>query len=254
MIEIRKLTKKFGTFTAVKDVDISVRDGEIFGFLGPNGAGKTTTIKIMAGLLRPTSGTVLIDGYDIQTHPREAKGLTGFIPDRPFLYEKLTGVEFLRFICSIYGIDHEEADGRIQGLLRIFELEEWKDELIENYSHGMKQRLVMSSAIVHDPRAIIVDEPMVGLDPRGARLVKEIFKEQSHSRGVSIFMSTHSLHVAEEVCDRIAIIQEGKITAMGTASELREMAGGDPRGRLEAAFLRLTGGEETQEIHELTRL
>lgn len=253
MIEIRKLTKRFGTFSAVRDVDLSVKDREILGFLGPNGAGKTTTIKIVVGLLKPTSGTVLIQGYDIQTHPREAKAITGFIPDRPFLYEKLTGSEFLRFICSLYGMDQDEADVRTNDLLRIFELDEWKDELIENYSHGMRQRLVVSSAIIHDPEAIVVDEPMVGLDPRGACIVKEIFREQAHGRGVSLFMSTHSLHVAEEVCDRIAIIQEGKIIAIGTATELREMAGGEPGGRFEAAFLRLTGGGEVVEIEELRR-
>ncbi len=253
MIEIRKLTKRYGTFTAIRDIDLVVRDGEIFGFLGPNGAGKTTTIRIMAGLLEPTSGTVLIDRNDIQIHPVESKAITGFIPDRPFLYEKMTGHEFLRFVCSLYGVNSEVANEKIQGLLKVFEIESWKDELVESYSHGMKQRLVMSAALIHDPRAIIIDEPMVGLDPRGARLVKEIFKEQAHVRGVSIFMSTHTLEIAEEVCDRIAIIQDGQVIAVGTASELRERAGAGPHGRLEAAFLRLTGGEDVREIIEVLR-
>jgi ABC-2 type transport system ATP-binding protein len=251
MIEIRKLTKKYGTFTAIRDIDIKVRAGEIFGFLGPNGAGKTTTIRIMAGLLQPTAGTVLIDGYDIQTHPVEAKAITGFIPDRPFLYEKMTGQEFLRFVCSLYGVNTEDVDKKIQRLLRVFEMENWKDELVESYSHGMRQRIVMSAALIHEPKAIIIDEPMVGLDPKGARLVKEIFKEQAQDRGVSIFMSTHTLEIAEEVCDRIAIIQEGRVIAEGTASDLKKRAGGGSYERLEAAFLRLTGGEDVRDIIEV---
>jgi ABC-2 type transport system ATP-binding protein len=251
MIEIVHLSKRYGSFQALEDVNLTVQPGEIFGFLGPNGAGKTTTIRIMAGLLRPTSGTVKIAGFDIRRSPEAAKAILGVVPDRPFLYEKLTGTEFLRFLGSLYGLHGPSLEGEILALMELFELEEWKDELIENYSHGMKQRLVMASAILHRPKAIVVDEPMVGLDPRGARLVKGIFREQAASSRVSIFMSTHSLEVAQEMCDRIAILQRGRVIAVGTSDELQRMAGSSDRD-LESIFLRLTGGEDVQElIHAL---
>ncbi len=252
MIEIVHLCKRYGSFQALDDVNLTVQPGEIFGFLGPNGAGKTTTIRIMAGLLRPTSGTVRIAGFDIRRSPEAAKAILGVVPDRPFLYEKLTGTEFLTFLGAIYKLDGPSLQGTIQALMELFELEDWKDELIENYSHGMKQRLVMASAILHSPKALVVDEPMVGLDPRGARLVKEIFRKQAADLGVSVFMSTHSLEVAQEMCDRIAILQRGRVIAVGTSEELQRMAGSSDRN-LESIFLRLTGGEDVQEVLQALR-
>lgn len=247
MIRLVDLTKRYGRLKAVDCINLEIKPGEIFGFLGPNGAGKTTTIKMIAGLLKPTCGTVIIDGKDILTNPIEAKRVIGFIPDRPFLYEKLTGREFLRFIADIYGTNKNRCESRISELLEIFELTGWGDELIESYSHGMKQRLVMSAALIHDPKAIVVDEPMVGLDPKGARLVKEIFRTIS-SRGAAIFMSTHTMEIAEEMCDRIAIIQGGKVIALGTIGELRDRVTNAKDQRLESVFLALTDGEETAEI------
>jgi ABC-2 type transport system ATP-binding protein len=247
MIQIEHLDKRYGSFQALEDVHLSVHPGEIFGFLGPNGAGKTTTIRIMAGLLRPTSGTIRVGGFDILREAEAAKAIMGVIPDRPFLYDKLTGTEFLRFLGRVYGMEAGNLAQRISGLMELFELEEWADELMENYSHGMKQRVVMASALLHRPKALVVDEPMVGLDPRGARLVKEIFRQEVRERGVCVFMSTHSLEVAQEMCDRIAILQRGRVIAQGTSEELRRMAGSADRD-LESIFLKLTGGEDVQEI------
>ncbi|MBS1125928.1 MAG: drrA 3, partial [Nitrospirae bacterium] len=189
MIKLTNLTKVYGNLTAVKSIDLEVKAGEIFGFLGPNGAGKTTTIKMMAGLLQPTGGSVAIGGFDVQKEPLQAKAITGFIPDRPYLYEKLTAGEFMRFVAELYTMP--TADGRINELLGLFGLTDWAGELVENFSHGMKQRLVMASSLLHRPKVLVVDEPMVGLDPRGARLVKDLFKDLA-SQGVTIFMSTHT--------------------------------------------------------------
>jgi len=241
IIRLENLTKLYKGLRAVDNLNISVREGVIFGFLGPNGAGKTTTIKMMAGILRPTQGRIFINGMDLEKEPSRVKGCSGFIPDRPFLYEKLTGMEFLRFLSGLYGLDDSgSTNNRLIELLEIFDLFNWRDELIESYSHGMKQRLVMCGALVHDPKVLIVDEPMVGLDPRGARLVKDIFRGQAE-KGRTIFMSTHSLETAQEVCHEIAIIQEGRVIAQGTVDELREDAGVD--GNLENAFLKLTEGK-----------
>jgi ABC-2 type transport system ATP-binding protein len=247
MIEIHRLCKRYGSFVAVDEVSFTVQPGEIFGFLGPNGAGKTTTIRILAGLLRPTSGAVRIGGFDIVREPEAAKAIMGVVPDRPFLYEKLTATELLQFLGSIYRLAPSDIEDRIRGLMALFELEDWQGELIENYSHGMKQRLVMAAALIHRPRVLVVDEPMVGLDPRGARLVKEIFRQEAVGRGVSVFVSTHTLEMAQELCDRIAILQKGRVIAEGTSEELRRMAGGS-QGDLESVFLKLTGGEGVQEI------
>lgn len=243
MIQLIDLTKRYSKLTAVDGVNLEIRPGEIFGFLGPNGAGKTTTIKMIAGLLRPTSGRVIVDGKDILTDPIEAKRVMGFIPDRPFIYEKLTGKEFLSFIAGLYGIDRTGCEHKISELLELFELTDWGDELVESYSHGMKQRLVMSAALIHNPRVIIVDEPMVGLDPKGARLVREIFRTIS-SQGTTIFMSTHTMEVAEEMCHRIAIIQEGRVIALGTMDELRSKVKSAKDQKLESVFLALTDGGE----------
>jgi ABC-2 type transport system ATP-binding protein len=221
---------------------ISNKTGARFGFLGPNGAGKTTTIKMMAGVLMPTEGRIIINGHDLAKDPVAAKQCVGFIPDRPFLYEKLTGLEFLHFVAGLYGLTVDGAlKRRIDELLDLFGLARWGEELIEGYSHGMKQRLVMCGALVHQPNVLIVDEPMVGLDPRGARLVKNIFKEQVE-KGVTLFMSTHSLDVAQEICDEIAIIQGGRLIAQGTGDALRRQSGVD--GNLEEVFLRLTREKE----------
>ena len=246
MILVESLVKTFGRFRAVDDVSLDVQPGEIHGFLGPNGAGKTTTIRIIAGLLKPSSGRVSIDGHDLASEPEAAKRSLGFIPDRPFLYEKLTAAEFLRFHGGLYGLEGEPVEERARELLALFELSGWAHELVESFSHGMKQRLVMCSAFLHRPQAVLVDEPMVGLDPRGARLIKDVFRVMSQ-QGVAILMSTHTLEVAEKMCDRISIIQGGRIIARGTVPELHALAGTeDPQ--LTPVFLKLTGGGAFQEI------
>ena len=245
MIELINLTKKFGKLTAVDNVNLEIETGNIFGFLGPNGAGKTTTIKMMVGLLKPTSGRVVIGGRDITVHPQEVKRIVGFIPDRSYVYEKLTGREFLQFVAGLYGIAKSECAGKIDRLLCLFGLEGWEDELIESFSHGMRQRLVLSSALIHNPKVIIVDEPVVGLDPSGARLVKRVFKNLARE-GVTFFISTHVLGIAEELCDRIAIIQKGQVIALGTMDELQKKVNRRDE-RLEPLFLRLTGEEDLSE-------
>ena len=196
-----------------------VPHGQLFGFLGPNGAGKTTTLRMIAGILRPTAGTVHIDGIDVAEDPIAAKAVLGYIPDRPFIYEKLTGAEFLRFVAGLYGQDGPVIERRMTELLTLFDLLEWRDELVESYSHGMRQKLIISSAFLHKPKVIVVDEPMVGLDPKAARILKDLFREYT-KRGHTIMMSTHTLEVAETVCDRVAIIQGGRIRAAGTMDEL----------------------------------
>jgi len=249
MIGLFDLVKQYGTFTAVDGVSLDVAPGEIHGFLGPNGAGKTTTLRMIAGLLKPTSGRILVNGHDVATDPERAKASLGFIPDRPFIYEKLTAGEFLRFHGGLYGLDGSEIGGRVREMLELFELGRWEQELVESFSHGMKQRLVMCAAFLHRPHAVVVDEPMVGLDPRGARLIKDVFRRMSE-HGVAILMSTHTLEVAQEMCDRISIILKGKIIARGTVDELRALAG-HPDQQLTEVFLRLTGGSGLQEIDEV---
>jgi ABC-2 type transport system ATP-binding protein len=239
MIELRGLTKRYGSFTAVNNIDLSVPRGELFGFLGPNGAGKTTTLRMIAGILRPTSGTVHIGGIDLAAQPTAAKSKLGFVPDRPFIYEKLSGSEFLRFVAGLYNQEGPAIEHRARELLALFDLEEWRDELVESYSHGMRQKLIISSAFVHRPEVIVVDEPMVGLDPKAARILKDLFKEYTR-RDHTIMMSTHTLEVAETMCDRIAIMQGGVIRAAGTMAELRANAEDGTAG-LEDIFLRLTG-------------
>jgi len=246
MIEITSLTKKYGKFTAVDNVSISVKKGEIFGFLGPNGAGKTTTIKIMTGLLKPTGGTVMIGGFDIQKEPVAVKKIVGFIPDRPYIYEKLTGAEFLGFIAGIYGMERNEAEIKAEDLLKIFELDRWSEELVESYSHGMKQKLVMAGNLLHNPDIYIVDEPMVGLDPKSAKIVKEMFLDLKKA-GKTIFISTHSLEIVESLCDTIGIIQNGSIIAKGTMQELRALSKAG-KSNLEDIFLELTGAPDLSGI------
>jgi len=240
MIKLINLTKKYGKLIAVNSINLDIAQGEVFGFLGPNGAGKTTTIRMMAGLLQPTSGSAIINDFDVQKEPLKAKLITGFIPDRPYLYEKLTATEFMHFVARLY--DMSDANKKIEDLLDLFGLPEWKNELIENFSHGMKQRLVMASALLHDPKVLVVDEPMVGLDPRGARLVKDIFRKLA-SEGVTVFMSTHTLEIVEQMCTRVAIINKGDIIAEGSVEDLGRMARME-NSHLEPIFLKLTGGDE----------
>lgn len=246
MLELRAVRKLYGTFAAVRGVDLAVHRGEIFGFLGPNGAGKTTTIRMAAGVLRPTSGQVLVGGDDVARAPERAKSRVGYIPDRPFLYEKLSGAEFLRFVAGLWGREGDGVEGRIDRLLDLFQLAEWKDELIESYSHGMRQKILISSALIHQPELIVVDEPMVGLDPRSARLLKDLFRTFA-DQGGTVFLSTHTLEVAEALCDRIAIINEGEIIALGSMDELRSQAHAGS-AHLEEIFLKVTGGEAMSDV------
>jgi len=250
MIAVQNLVKTYGAFKAVDGVSLNVEPGEIHGFLGPNGAGKTTTMRMIAGLLKPTSGRIVVNNHDMEQEPEAAKGSLGFIPDRPFIYDKLTAGEFLTFHAGLYGMTNGQVAGRVDEMLDLFELTQWKNELIESFSHGMKQRLVMSSAFFHRPQAVCVDEPMVGLDPRGARLIKDVFRRMSE-RGVAILMSTHTLEVAQEMCHRVSIIQKGHIIAQGTVDEVKQIAGGTTDEHLTAVFLKLTGGSALQEIDEL---
>jgi len=253
MIRTQGLTKIFGgyDFVAVNGVDLHVRPGEVFGFLGPNGAGKTTTMKMIAGLLRPTGGTIKVAGIDTQQDPVAAKALIGYIPDRPYLYERLTGQEFLAFVGGIYGMEDRETSARADELLEFFSLGTFGGELIESYSHGMKQRLSLAAALIHRPQLLIIDEPMVGLDPAGARLIKAVFRRLA-DEGRTVFLSTHTLEVAEAVCDRVAIINHGEIATQGTVDELKELhtQGG---GRLEDVFLSLVGTTDEAQVIDVLR-
>jgi ABC-2 type transport system ATP-binding protein len=250
LIQVRHLAKHFGDKVAVDDVSLDVNGGEIFGFLGPNGAGKTTTIKMIVGLLQPTSGTVLVDGYDIQAQPLPAKAASGYVPDEPNLYAKLTGRELLRFVGDLYGVDRQQAERRLTELLRLFDLTQAGDDPIDSYSHGMRQKTSMAAALVHDPRVLVLDEPTVGLDPKSARLVKDILR-QTAERGRAVFLSTHILEIAERMCDRIGIINRGRLIATGTMAELRSLGKGE--SSLEDIFLALTGGAEYAELAEVLR-
>lgn len=249
MIQLSDLTKRYGSFTAVDRVTLAVPKGALYGFLGPNGAGKTTTLRMIAGILRPTAGRVLIGGDDVVKSPLAAKMRLGFIPDRPFVYDKLTGAEFLRFVAGLYGQEGAVVDRRIDELLDVFELATWKNELIESYSHGMRQKLIISSALIHRPEVIVVDEPMVGLDPRAARLLKDLFRGFV-GRGGTVLMSTHTLEIAEALCDRMAIIQGGRIVAAGAMADLRRQHDAGDLG-LEDLFLRLTGGTAAMELKQV---
>jgi ABC-2 type transport system ATP-binding protein len=246
MIRMTGLTKRYGSFTAVDNITLDIPSGMLYGLLGPNGAGKTTTMRMIAGILQPTAGTITIGGDDVTRYPMAAKARLGFIPDRPYVYDKLTGAEFLRFVAALYGQEGPAVEERMDELLDVFELSEWKHELVESYSHGMRQKLIISSAIIHRPQYIVVDEPMVGLDPKGARFLKELFRAFVNLGG-TVLMSTHTLETAEEMCDRIAIIRNGVIAVEGTMADLREQtASGD--ATLEELFLKLTGGLTDREM------
>jgi len=237
MIELRELTKDYGTTIAVNCLSLHVNPGEIYGFIGPNGAGKTTTIRMMGGIIEPTSGSICIAGLDMKKDPVQAKKIIGFVPDRPFLYEKLTGMEFLKFISDLYHVDSRIMPGLAQELLMKFSLWDWADEIIEAYSHGMKQRLIIAAALLHHPKILVIDEPMVGLDPAGVRMVKDILKDLS-AQNVTIFVSTHTLSIAEDLCDRIGVIHKGTLLAQGTMEELNIAAQTGEAG-LEEVFLTL---------------
>ena len=223
MIDLKDITKQYGSTTAVNRLNIHVAAGEIYGFIGPNGAGKTTTIRIMGGIIEPTSGSIIIGGIDMKRQPVEAKSIIGYVPDRPFLYEKLTGMEFMKFIGDLYRVDSASFPRRASSLLEQFALHDWQDEIIEAYSHGMKQRLIIASALLHDPKVMVIDEPMVGLDPSAVRMVRDILKDQA-ARGVTIFVSTHTLSIAQDLCDRIGVIHKGILLAQGTLAELNHAA------------------------------
>ncbi|MHB1312329.1 MAG: ABC transporter ATP-binding protein [Gemmatimonadaceae bacterium] len=249
MIRLTGLSKQYGSFVAVDDIDLHVPEGELFGFLGPNGAGKTTTLRMIAGILKPTAGRVQIGGVDLAVDPIRAKAKLGFIPDRPFIYEKLTGAEFLRFVAGLYDQHGAQVEHRARELLALFDLEEWRDELVESYSHGMRQKLIISSAFVHRPEVIVVDEPHVGLDPKAIKILRDLFREYA-ARGHTIMMSTHTLATAESLCDRIGIIVQGKITALGTMDELRTSASSGGTG-LEEIFLKLTGENAARDLMDV---
>jgi ABC-2 type transport system ATP-binding protein len=238
MIELRGVSKSFGARRAVDRLDLDVRAGELFAFLGPNGAGKTTTIKMICGLLAPSAGTVRIGGHPAAS--QEARQVIAYVPDQPYLYEKLTGREFLKFVVDMYGLEHAASRRRIDELIDTFEMGDYVDELSENYSHGMKQRVVFASALVHNPKVLIVDEPLVGLDPRSARIVKDLFLAQAKA-GVAVLMSTHLLSIAEELAHTIGIIDHGRMLTRGTLAEIR--AASQMHGPLEDLFLALTGGD-----------
>jgi ABC-2 type transport system ATP-binding protein len=241
MIRIDALTKQFGDQQAVDALDLHIPEGQFFCFLGPNGAGKTTTIKMLTGLIRPTSGQALLGGHDIQQDPLAAKALLGYVPDHPYLYDRLTGREFLRFVAGIYQMSEAELDERQEVLLKTFGIAAVGDRLIQDLSHGMRQRLSFTACFLHAPKIIVVDEPWVGLDPKSIHLVKTYLKEKTRE-GLTVFMSTHSLSIAEEVADRIGIIHLGKLLHVGTVDEIKALAG-TASGSLEDVFLELTAEE-----------
>jgi ABC-2 type transport system ATP-binding protein len=251
MIQLINLSKHYGQLAAVDRLNLGVAAGEIFGFLGPNGAGKTTTIRTMMGVLKPTSGQILLGQHDVIKEPERAKAITGFIPDRPFIYEKLSGSEFLSFVGSLHRIESARLESRMTELLERLELTPWKDELVESYSHGMKQRLVVCAALIHQPRILVVDEPMVGMDPKGARTLKDLFRALA-ANGTTVFLSTHSISVAEEICQRIGIIQKGRLIACGTMAEIHRQASGS-NGNLENVFLARIRINTSHEHDNLTK-
>ncbi|SRR5258706_2922417 len=251
LIETRNLVKRYGDTVAVNDISFDVFGGEMFGFLGPNGAGKTTTIKMIVGLLQPTSGAIKVAGYDVQTQSMFAKASTGYVPDTPNLYAKLTGRELLSFVGDLYSMDRGQVAHRIDELLRMFDLSAVGEDTVDSYSHGMQQKASLAAALMHDPKVLVLDEPTVGLDPKSARLIKDILRQLAN-RGAAVMLSTHILEIAERMCDRIGIINKGELIAVGTMDELRTL---DKTGQasLEDIFLGLTGGAEEAEIAEVLK-
>ena len=251
LIETQALVKRYGDKVAVNNVSLEVQAGEVFGFLGPNGAGKTTTIKMIVGLLQPSSGTVKVAGYDVQAQPLQAKAASGYVPDTPNLYAKLTARELLRFVGDLYDLDRQHMAQRTEELLRVLDLAEAADNTIDSYSHGMQQKTSLAAALMHDPKVLVLDEPTVGLDPKSARLIKDILRQMA-DRGSAVFLSTHILEIAERMCDRIGIINKGELVAVGTMNELRSL-GKAGEVSLEDIFLGLTGGAEEAEIAEILK-
>jgi ABC-2 type transport system ATP-binding protein len=251
LIEIYNLVKRYGDKMAVDNVSLEVHAGEVFGFLGPNGAGKTTTIKMVVGLLQPSSGMVKVAGYDVQSQPLLAKASSGYVPDTPNLYAKLTGRELLQFVGDLYNLDRKQATQRSDELLRMFDLTSAADDTVDSYSHGMQQKTSLAAALMHDPKVLVLDEPTVGLDPKSARLIKDILRQMAE-RSAAVFLSTHILEIAERMCDRIGIINKGKLVAVGSMNELRSL-GKAGEVSLEDIFLGLTGGAEEAEIAEILK-
>jgi ABC-2 type transport system ATP-binding protein len=246
VIKIENLVKKYQSLAAVDGLSLEIPKGQLFGFLGPNGAGKTTTIKLLMGLLKPTGGSISIGGVNIHEDPVKAKAMVGYIPDRPYIYNKLTGMEYLEFIGDLFSMEKQLVNSRAAKFLEFFDLKDFAHELIESYSHGMKQKLIISGALIHAPKVVVVDEPMVGLDPRGARQVKNLFRDLCQE-GTTVFMSTHSLGIAEAMCHRVGIILKGKMIAVGSVDDLRSQAEHD-HSDLEEIFLKLTGDNDMQSL------
>ncbi|MDN5279263.1 MAG: type transport system ATP-binding protein [Clostridiales bacterium] len=246
VIEFSAIKKQYGNFHAVKGIDLTVHKGELFGFLGPNGAGKTTMIRILTGIIKPTSGNVLIKGYDLYKDPDNAKSRIGFVPDRPYLYEKLTPLEYFDFMGGLYNVNKNQVESKGEEMLKLFDLWDRRNELIESFSHGMKQKVAMSAAILHDPDIFVVDEPTVGLDPKSLKLAKDFFRNLI-SQGKTVFLTTHTLSVAQDLCNRIGIIRNGEIVALGSMSELQKKAS-LPGNDLESVFLKITEEEEQEKI------
>jgi ABC-2 type transport system ATP-binding protein len=251
LIETSHLVKKYGDKVAVNDVSFEVCGGEVFGFLGPNGAGKTTTIKMIVGLLQPSAGSVRVAGFDVQSQPLQAKASSGYVPDTPNLYAKLTGRELLQFVGDLYSIERGQVARRIDELLRTFDLAAAADDTVDSYSHGMQQKTSLAAALMHDPKVLVLDEPTVGLDPKSARMIKDILRQLA-DRGSAVMLSTHILEIAERMCDRIGIINKGQLVAVGTMEELRAL-GKSGDASLEDIFLSLTGGVEMAEIAEILK-
>ncbi|MBN2002547.1 MAG: ATP-binding cassette domain-containing protein [Anaerolineae bacterium] len=247
MIAIQNLTRRFGTLAAVDALNLSVHSGELFGFLGPNGAGKTTTLRMLVGLLAPTSGTATVAGHDVREHLDHVKRTVGYLPDEPYLYDKLSGREHLRFVAGLYGLTDADAATRVERLLKLVDLEDRADDLIETYSHGMRKRLALCAILLHEPRVLLLDEPLNGLDPRSALRVKEVLRMLCE-RGATVLLSTHTLEIAERMCDRVGILDHGRLVAVGTMDELRAQAEATAQSTLEDLFMRLTGGEEVADV------
>ena len=242
MIRFSEIKKQYGDFSALKSINLDISRGELFGFLGPNGAGKTTLIRILTGIIKPSSGKVFVGPFDLYAEPDKAKSMLGYVPDRPYLYEKLTPLEYFDFMGGLYNVPAEKIQQKGEEMLKIFSLWDRRHELIESFSHGMKHKVAMSAAILHDPEIFVVDEPTVGLDPRSVKLAKDFFRELAN-RGKTVFLTTHTLSVAEDLCDRIAIIRNGDIVALGNLEELQKRAS-MPGNDLEAVFLKITEEEQ----------
>jgi len=247
MIQLESLTRHYGSLAAVQDLNMTVQEGELFGFLGPNGAGKTTTIRMIIGLLRPTRGTVSVAGHDVKQEPLAVKRAVGYLAQTPLLYDKLTGREFLRFMGGLYGLGDEKIDARTEHLLALMDLSDKADQLIESYSGGMRHKIGLCGALLHEPPVLVLDEPLTGLDPYSARRIKDLLQELCR-QGSTVFLSTHVLEVAERVCDRVGILDKGRLIAVGTMEALRTQAQSSAESTLEDLFLQLTGGETVAEM------